>query len=91
MTSQTGKLIIAIKKKKKTLWPLFMGGVQLPQGQSHSEEAVYFLPLVPNISKTKGSQTMKFGELIEYNIRKISLKNHAVNEAGRLVLGKSSW
>ena len=33
------------KKKKKTLWPLFMDGVQLPQGLSHFEEAVYFLPL----------------------------------------------
>ena len=31
--------------KKKTLWPLFKGGVQLPQGYSHFEEAVYFLPL----------------------------------------------
>ena len=30
--------------KKKTLWPLFMDGVQLPQGYSHFEEAVYFLP-----------------------------------------------
>ena len=30
-------------KKKKTLWPLFMDGVQLPQGKSHFEEAVYFL------------------------------------------------
>ena len=28
-----------------TLWPLFMDGVQLPQGCSHFEEAVYFLPL----------------------------------------------
>ena len=32
------------RKKKKTLWPLFMYGVQLPQGYSHFEEAVYFLP-----------------------------------------------
>ena len=32
--------------KKKTLWPLFiMDGAQLPQGYSHFEEAVYFLPL----------------------------------------------
>ena len=30
--------------KKTTLWPLFMDGVQLPQGYSHFEEAVYFLP-----------------------------------------------
>ena len=32
------------KKKKKTLWSLFMDGVQLPQGYSHFEEGVYFLP-----------------------------------------------
>ena len=31
--------------KKKTLWPLFMDRVQLPQGLSHFEEVVYFLPL----------------------------------------------
>ena len=30
---------------KKTLQPLFMDGVQLPEGQSHLEEAVYLLPL----------------------------------------------
>ena len=30
--------------KNKTLWPLFMDGVLLPQGYSHFEEAVYFLP-----------------------------------------------
>ena len=30
---------------QKTLWPLVMDGVQLPQGCSHFEEAVYFLPL----------------------------------------------
>ena len=35
---------------KKTLWPLFMNGVQLPQGHSHFEEAVYFIPLIPKNS-----------------------------------------
>ena len=30
--------------KLLTSWPLFMDGVQLPQGYSHFEEAVYFLP-----------------------------------------------
>ena len=29
---------------KKTLWPLFMDGVQLLQGYNHFEEAVHFLP-----------------------------------------------
>ena len=34
-------------KKKKTLWPFFMDGVQLPQDQNenHFQEAAYFLPL----------------------------------------------
>ena len=32
------------KKNLKTLWPLFMDGVQLRQGYSHFEETVYFLP-----------------------------------------------
>ena len=26
-------------KKKQTLWPLFMDGVQLPQGYSHLQKA----------------------------------------------------
>ena len=30
--------------KNFTLWPLFMDGIQLPQGYSHFEEAIYFLP-----------------------------------------------
>ena len=33
-----------LNKKKTTSWPLFMDGVQLPQGYTHFEEAVYFLP-----------------------------------------------
>ena len=38
-----------------------------------------------NISQSKGDQTMKFGQLIEYNKRNIFLKNYAENEARRLV------
>ena len=30
----------------------------------------------PNISGGKGNQTIKFGRLIEYNMRNIFLKNH---------------
>ena len=37
------KLLICLLKKK--LWPLLISGVQLPQGYSHFEEAIYFLPL----------------------------------------------
>ena len=48
ITSRNGdrKIMRSIRiTKKKTLWPLFMDGVQLPQGWSHFKEAVYFLPL----------------------------------------------
>ena len=31
--------------KKKTLWPLHMDGIELPQGHSHFEETIYFMPL----------------------------------------------
>ena len=34
--SSNDAMVVALKKKK-TLWPLFMNGVQLPQGYSHFE------------------------------------------------------
>ena len=37
------------------------------------------------ISQSKGNQTMKFGQLIEYNKKHIFFKNYAENEARRLV------
>ena len=43
-SQSTAYLLTVVSFKKKTLWPLFMDGVQLPQGYSHFEEAVYFLP-----------------------------------------------
>ena len=40
---------------------------------------------IPNISKSK-EQAMKFGQLIEYNMRNIfSLKNHTQNVVEKLV------
>ena len=32
------------------------------------------IEILPNISTTKNNQTMKFGQLIEYNMRNIFLK-----------------
>ena len=32
--------------------------------------------ILPSISRTKGNQEMKFGQLIEYNMRNILLNNH---------------
>ena len=41
--------------------------------------------ILPNISRSKGNQTIKFRQLIEYNNINILLKNHAKIETGRLV------
>ena len=38
-----------------------------------------------NISQSKGNQTMKFSQLIEYYKANIFLQNYAENEARRLV------
>ena len=35
--------------------------------------------ILPNISRSKGNQTMKFGERIDYNMRTFFLKNYAQN------------
>ena len=40
-----------------------------------------------NISRKKGNQTIKFGQFIEYKMRKKTLKNHAENVVEKLVLG----
>ena len=41
--------------------------------------------ILPDISRSKGNQTMKFGQLIEYNIRYIFMENHAQNIVEKLV------
>ena len=41
--------------------------------------------LLLNISRIKGKQTMKFGQLMEYSKRNISLQKSCRKEVGRLV------
>ena len=41
--------------------------------------------ILSNISRSKGNQTMIFGQLIEYNIRTFWLKNHAQNVVEKLL------
>ena len=36
----------------------------------------------PNISRSKGNQTMKFGQLIEYNMRNIFLEKSCTKDGG---------
>ena len=42
--------------------------------------------ILPNISRTKGNQTMKFGQLIECNMKNILLKNYTQNAVEKLFL-----
>ena len=37
-----------------------------------------------NISGSKGNQTLKFGQLIEYNMRNVFVKNHTQNVLEKL-------
>ena len=41
--------------------------------------------ILNNILRSKGNQAMNFGQVIEYNKKIFSFKNHSENEAGRLV------
>ena len=52
------KMFLQTLKNFKTLWSLFMDGVQLPQGYGHFEGAVYFLPLIKFPESTEGTKLM---------------------------------
>ena len=40
--------------------------------------------ILPNISRSKDNQVLKFGQLIEYNMRNISVENHTQNVLKKL-------
>ena len=42
--------------------------------------------LLPNISRNKGKQAMKFGQLIEYNMRNIFVEESYTKCAGKTIL-----
>ena len=52
---------------------------------SQHDEKIITIHILSNISPSENNQTMKFGQLIEYNQKKISFKNHARNETGQLL------
>ena len=51
--------------------------------------------MMPNISRIKGNQTMKFGQLIEYNLRNIFLEKLSKKCGGKATprpfSGKLKW
>ena len=42
---------------------------------SHSGYQTITIHILPNISRNKGNQTMKFDQLIEYNMKNIFVEN----------------
>ena len=65
--------------------PFFIDGVQLPQGYSHFEEAVYFLPFSsPSSSKTRENvnlnEILKRGFWKSKHIFRTYYSRHIINE-----------
>ena len=52
---------------------------------SQAGQQVFTIYILPNISRSFGNQAIKFGQLIEYNVKNILLPNHVENKTGRLV------
>ena len=52
---------------------------------SQIEQQIIKIHILTNTSKSKGNQTVKFGQLIEYNINIFFLKNHSENAVEKLV------
>ena len=52
--------------------------------KSHPGKQTITIHVLLNISGSKDNQTMKSGQLIEYNKRKIFLKNHTQNVVEKL-------
>ena len=58
---------------------------------SQHDEKIITTYILSNISPSENNQTMKFGQLIEYNQKKIFFKNHARNETGQLLQNSYSF
>ena len=54
---------------------------------SQPGEQTIAIHIFTNISRSKGSQAMKFGQLIEYNMRNIFLENHTQDVVENLLPG----
>ena len=50
---------------------------------SQTGKQIITIHILFNITKSKCNQTMKFGQLIEYNMKKILLEQSSQNVAGK--------
>ena len=53
---------------------------------SQTGEQIIAIHILPNISRRKGNQTTKFGQLIEYNMRNIFLEKLFTKYGGKTIL-----
>ena len=53
---------------------------------SQTGKQIITIHILLNISRRKGNQSMKFDQLIEYNVRNIFLQKSSENKVGRLDL-----
>ena len=49
---------------------------------SQSDKQTIVIHILPNISRSKGNETMKFGQLIEYDMRRIFLEKSCTKWGG---------
>ena len=52
---------------------------------SQSGKQTIAIHILPNMSRSKGNQTMKFGQLIEYKMRNIFLEKSYTNRWGKTI------
>ena len=52
---------------------------------SSTRKLIITILVLPNIPRRKGYQTVKFDQLIEYNVKIFFLKNHTQNMLEKLV------
>ena len=53
---------------------------------SQPRKQLIAMHILPNISRSKGNQTMKFGQLIEYNIINICLEKSCTKCGGQTIV-----
>ena len=52
---------------------------------SQAGQQIITVHILPNISRSEDNHVIKFGQLIEYNMRNIFMKNHTQNMMEKLV------
>ena len=53
---------------------------------SQTGQQIITIHILPNISRSKGNQTMKFGQSVEYNMRNIFLEKSYIKCGGEASL-----